>query len=216
MIEPRTRDTPFATTAPQGLRREIFPMRLWRKSKRHGVWNPDDIDLSRDREDWARLAGDEKDLLVRLTSLFVAGEESVTLDLLPLIQVIAREGRIEEEMFLSSFLFEEAKHVDFFRRFLDEVAEETGDLSRYHSPSYRKIFYEELPSSMNALLADPSPEAQARASVTYNMIVEGVMAETGYHGYSRRWSARACSPVCGRGCGTSSGTSRGISPTASS
>lgn len=183
MIEPQTRDTPFATTAPQGLRREIFPMRLWRKSKRHGVWNPDDIDLSRDREDWARLADDEKDLLVRLTSLFVAGEESVTLDLLPLIQVIAREGRIEEEMFLSAFLFEEAKHVDFFRRFLDEVAEETGDLSRYHSPAYRKIFYEELPRSMNALLADPSPAAQARASVTYNMIVEGVMAETGYHGY---------------------------------
>lgn len=194
MIEPRTRDIPFATTRPQGLRREILPMRLWRKSKRHGVWNPDDIDLSRDREDWARLSGDEKDLLVRLTSLFVAGEESVTLDLLPLIQVIAREGRIEEELFLSSFLFEEAKHVDFFRRFLDEVAEETGDLSRYHSPAYRKIFYEELPRSMNALLADPSPAAQARASVTYNMIVEGVMAETGYHGYFQALERRNVLP----------------------
>jgi ribonucleoside-diphosphate reductase beta chain len=173
----------FATTRPFGLQRELFPMRLWRKSKRHGVWNPDDIDFSRDRQDWARLAADEKDLLVRLTSLFVAGEESVTLDLLPLIHVIAREGRVEEEMFLTAFLFEEAKHVDFFRRFLDEVAEETGDLTRYHTPSYRKIFYEELPRSMGALLTDPSPEAQARASVTYNMIVEGVMAETGYHGY---------------------------------
>lgn len=173
----------FATTRPFGLQREQFPMRLWRKSKRHGVWNPDDIDFTRDRQDWARLAPDERDLLVRLTSLFVAGEESVTLDLLPLIQVIAREGRVEEEMFLASFLFEEAKHVDFFRRFLDEVAEETGDLARYHTPSYRKIFYEELPRSMNALLTDPSPEAQARAAVTYNMIVEGVMAETGYHGY---------------------------------
>lgn len=35
--------------------------------------------------------------------MFQAGEESVTLDLLPLIQVIAGEGRIEEEMFLTSF-----------------------------------------------------------------------------------------------------------------
>ncbi len=173
----------FATTRPNGLRRDQFPMRLWAKSKRHGVWNPDDIDFSRDRADWARLADDERDLLLRLTSLFVAGEESVTLDLLPLIQVIAREGRIEEELFLSSFLFEEAKHVDFFRRFLDDVAQETGDLTRYHSPAYRNIFYNELPRSMSALLDDPSPEAQARASVTYNMIVEGVMAETGYHGY---------------------------------
>ncbi|HET9225672.1 MAG TPA: ribonucleotide-diphosphate reductase subunit beta [Thermoanaerobaculia bacterium] len=139
-------DIRFATTAPQGLRRDSFPMRLWRKSKRHGVWNPDDVDFSRDREDWAKLAEDEKDLLVRLTSLFVAGEESVTLDLLPLIQVMAREGRIEEEMFLAAFLFEEAKHVDFFRRFLDEVAEETGDLTRFHGPVYRKIFTTSCPA----------------------------------------------------------------------
>lgn len=188
------RETPFATTAPRGLNRESFPMRLWRKSKRHGVWNPDDVDFSRDREDWAKLAGDEKDLLVRLTSLFVAGEESVTLDLLPLIQVIAREGRIEEELFLSAFLFEEAKHVDFFRRFLDEVAEETGDLTRFHGPAYRKIFYDELPGAMSALLTDASPAAQARASVTYNMIVEGVMAETGYHGYFQALERRDVLP----------------------
>jgi ribonucleoside-diphosphate reductase beta chain len=31
--------------------------------------------------------------------------------------VIAQEGRLEEEMFLTSFLWEEAKHVEFFSRF---------------------------------------------------------------------------------------------------
>ncbi len=36
---------------------------------------------------------------------------------------------------------------------------------------------------MNALLGDASPAAQIRASVTYNMIVEGTLAETGYHAY---------------------------------
>lgn len=36
---------------------------------------------------------------------------------------------------------------------------------------------------MYALLNDRSPAALARASVTYNMIVEGVLAETGYQGY---------------------------------
>ena len=36
---------------------------------------------------------------------------------------------------------------------------------------------------MNVLLDDPSPAALARASVTYNMIVEGVLAETGYANY---------------------------------
>lgn len=175
--------TTFASTRPQGLHYEQLPLRLWRKAKRLGIWNPDDLDFRRDAEDWARLAPDEKDLLLRLNSLFLAGEESVTLDLLPLIQTIAREGRIEEEMYLASFLFEEAKHVDFFRRFLDEVARESSDLSRYHSPIYRRIFYEELPSALGVLATDPSPAAQAHASVTYNMIVEGVLAETGYHAY---------------------------------
>ncbi len=122
-------------------------------------------------------------MLLRLAALFGAGEESVTRELLPLIRVIAREGRLEEEMFLAAFLWEEAKHVEAFRLFFDEVAEERGDLNRFHTPSYRRIFYDELPAAMARLETDASPVAQARASATYNMIVEGVLAETGYHVY---------------------------------
>jgi len=113
--------TSFATTT-RGLDRNLPPMRLFEKAKRLGIWNPSDIDFSKDKADWAALKDDEKDLVLRLLAMFVAGEEAVTLDLLPLIQIIAKEGRVEEEMFLTSFLFEEAKHTDFFRRFLDEVA----------------------------------------------------------------------------------------------
>ena len=36
---------------------------------------------------------------------------------------------------------------------------------------------------MAHLLVDPSPAAQVRAATTYNMIVEGVLAETGYQAY---------------------------------
>ncbi len=158
-------------------------MRLFEKAKRYGIWNPSDIDFTQDRADWAKLATDERDLLLRLTSMFQAGEESVTLDLLPLIQVIAGQGRIEEEMFLTSFLWEEAKHVDLFRRFLDEVTGERCDLAAYHSPSFRAIVYEALPEAMAQLRHDASAAAVARASATYNMIVEGVLAETGYQGY---------------------------------
>lgn len=174
--------TSFASTT-RGLRRDSPPMRLFEKAKRLGIWNPSDIDLSQDRRDWERLTEEERDLVLRLTSLFQAGEEAVTLDLLPLIGAIAREGRIEEELFLTSFLWEEAKHTDFFRRFLDEVAGASGDLSHYHTASYRAIFYEALPAAMGRLVGDPSPAAQAEAALTYNMIVEGVLAETGYHAY---------------------------------
>jgi len=172
----------FVTTS-RGLRRDSPPMRLFEKAKRLGSWNPSELDLSQDIADWQRLSDPERDLLLRLTALFQAGEEAVTLDLLPLVQAIAREGRVEEELFLTTFLFEEAKHTDFFARFLDEVAGMDHDLSRYHTPSFRALIYEALPAAMGRLAHDPSPLCQAEAALTYNMIVEGVLAETGYHAY---------------------------------
>ena len=174
--------TSFATTT-RGFNRDLPPMRLYEKAKKLGIWNPSDIDFSKDKLDWATFKDDEKDLIWLLLALFVAGEEAVTLDLLPLIEVVAREGRIEEEMYLTTFLFEEAKHTDFFRRFLDEVCEAPVDLSHFHTDNYKTIFYEALPDALLGLKNDSSPAAQIRASVTYNMVVEGVLAETGYHAF---------------------------------
>ncbi len=37
-------------------------MRLLEKARRLGIWNPADIDLSRDRADWLGLAADEQDV----------------------------------------------------------------------------------------------------------------------------------------------------------
>ncbi|MGH2480744.1 MAG: R2-like ligand-binding oxidase, partial [Ktedonobacteraceae bacterium] len=173
----------FVTTSGRGLRHDTLPMRLYHKAKRLGTWDPRSIDFTQDIQDWHNFTDEEREAIIRLTALFQAGEECVTLDLLPLVMTIARENRLEEEMFLTTFLWEEAKHTEFFRRFLDEVAHDTSDLSRFHKPVYRQIFYEELPQAMNALLTDQSLEAQVRASVTYNMIIEGVLAETGYHSY---------------------------------
>src|SRR3981081_4148022 len=118
----------YATTSERGLRWDSVPMRLWQKAKRLGVWDPATIDLTADRQHWAGVTPVERELILRPTPLFRAGEEAVTVDLLPLIETIAAEGRIEEEMYLTSFLWEEAKHVDFFRRWLDQVAEAHGDL----------------------------------------------------------------------------------------
>lgn len=196
--------TSFATVT-RGLNRALPPMRLYERAKKLGVWNPSEIDFSQDQADWAALTADEKDLLWRLLGMFVSGEEAVTLDLLPLIRVIAAEGRIEEEMYLTTFLFEEAKHTDFFRRFLDEVAmfsppaSEGAGLARYHGESYRRIFYEALPQALLALERDASPAAQARASVTYNMVVEGVLAETGYHAFFTALQRRNLMPGLRKG-----------------
>ncbi|NIR45370.1 MAG: R2-like ligand-binding oxidase [Gemmatimonadetes bacterium] len=180
---PGRRAPGFVTTSPEGLDHESLPMRLYHKAKRIGIWNPQDIDFARDIEDWNRLDDLEREVLLHLTSLFQAGEESVAQEIVPLIAAISGERRVEEELYLATFLWEEAKHTEFFRRFLDEVAGDASDLSRFHGASYRVVFYEQLPVAMGALLEDPTPEAQVRASVTYNMIVEGTLAETGYHAY---------------------------------
>ena len=194
-------------TATRGLNRTLPPMRLYERAKKLGIWNPSDIDFSKDQLDWSELTAAEKDLIWRLLAMFVSGEEAVTLDLLPLMSVIAAEGRVEEALYLTTFLFEEAKHTDFFRRFVDEVAvfypiekaEGGQTLERYHTENYRQIFYHALPNALLALKDDPSPTAQIRASVTYNMIVEGVLAETGYQAFFTALQRRDLLPGLRRG-----------------
>lgn len=158
-------------------------MRLWAKAKQLGTWDPAAIDFNQDAIDWQGLADDEQDLLLRLTAQFQGGEESVTYDLLPLLHVMAEAGRIEDEMFLTAYLWEEAKHVEGFHYFLREVADVAGSLDHYFTPAYRQLFFKELPAAMNRLRTDVSPKAVATAGVTYQMIVEGVLAETGYAAY---------------------------------
>ncbi|HEV8597282.1 MAG TPA: R2-like ligand-binding oxidase [Candidatus Dormibacteraeota bacterium] len=179
----------YATISGRGLDWDSVPMRLFQKAKKLGTWDPQALDFSRDGADWASFTDQERDFLLRTLSLFQAGEEGVTSDLLPLIMAVADEGRLEEEIYLTSFLWEEAKHVEFFRRWLDEVAVAKEDLAHYMTPSYRHLFLVELPSALSALKTDRSVEAQIRASVTYNMIIEGVLAETGYHGFRQSLEA---------------------------
>ena len=176
----------FQTIDGRGLNRESFPMKLWEKAKKYGTWNPADIDFSQDKEDWKGLTDLEKEYFLRTVTAFQGGEEAVTLDLLPLIMAIAKDGRLEEEIYLTSFLWEEAKHVDGFNRFIREVlGKEMQDFRYLVVDSYEQIFYHHLPDALNALVEDSSPINLARASVTYNMIIEGVLAETGYYSFHK-------------------------------
>ncbi|MDZ5472653.1 R2-like ligand-binding oxidase [Bacillus sp. 31A1R] len=188
------------TTSQRGILEDSFPFRLYQKAKRFGVWNPSDIDFSQDKKDWATLTEAQQKDILRLISQFQAGEEAVTLDLLPLIMAIAKEGRLEEEMYLTTFLFEEAKHTEFFRLALNAIGEK-GDLSCYHSETYKTIFYDILPTAMERLVTDQSPEAIAEASTVYNMFVEGVLAETGYYSFYQSLEASNIMPGLLEGVG---------------
>ena len=185
--------SPLQTTQ-SGLDHRLVPMRLWRKAKSLGTWDPAAIDVDEDEQDWEQLEDRERDLLLRLTAQFEGGEESVVRHLLPLLQLAASSGRIEEELFLTSYLWEEAKHVEGFDRFLREVVGTTEDLDSYLSDAYHQIILQELPAAMGRLRDDHSPEAVAEAAVTYQMIVEGVLAETGYAAYQTVLSERGVLP----------------------
>src|SRR3984885_9884946 len=155
-----------------GLNGDSLPLKLFAGGNAK-FWNPADIDFSRDRADWERLTDDERHYATRLCAEFIAGEESVTQDIQPFMSAMRAEGRLGDEMYLTQFAFEEAKHVQVFRMWLDAIGI-TGDLHGYLDdlPAYREMFYDVLPDRLGALSTDPSPAAQIRASVTYNHIVE--------------------------------------------
>jgi ribonucleoside-diphosphate reductase beta chain len=173
--------TSFGALRRGGLDWDYLPMRLFVQGQDR-FWRANDIDFTQDAEDWAGLTGVEREAALYLCASFIAGEEAVTEDIQPFMRAMGAEGRFEDEMYLTQFAFEEAKHTEVFRRWLDAVGI-TDDLHHYieDSPGYRTIFYEELPTVMGALMTDHSPAAQIRASVTYNHIVEGMLALTGYH-----------------------------------
>jgi len=169
-------------------------MRLYHEAKQGGAWDPRLLDFGQDGTDWAGLTVVERDALVRLTAMFQAAEEGMTRDLLPLLTTVVREDRLEEELFLTTFLADEAKHIEFFRRVLEEVCGQSGDLLRYQTPSFSKLFSEKLPNAMQALLADDAPAVQAAALVHYSLVGEGVLGEAGYHVFATALNGRGLMP----------------------
>jgi ribonucleoside-diphosphate reductase beta chain len=165
----------------------------YQKAKRLS-WDPQEIDLAPDRHHWRDLTPDEADGTVRACAMFLGGEEAVASDLAPMLIALRRQpGQEAARAFLASQIWEETKHAEFFRRWLDEVAD-AGDVSRHTGPSHRALFEEVLPRSLDALLADSSDEALVRAVTTYHLFIEGTLAETGYHGFYEIFASRGIMP----------------------
>lgn len=175
-----------------------LPLRAYHKAKRL-IWNPQDLDFSTDRADWQTLSPREHDLIRRALGLFLGGEEAVTNDLAPLTIALRREGgHLEETMFITTQLFEEAKHVEFFAAALDALGEPIPDRAALAGPSYTALFAE-LERALSTLLTDSSRAAQATAVASYHIVIEGVLAETGYYGIFRALRDRGLLPGLTRG-----------------
>ena len=158
---------------------DSLPVRLFTASHER-AWNPGAIDFSRERSDWLALSDDERRLLLRLVSSFRIGERGVTHDLAPLQVWFRRDGRIEEETFVAAQMYEEARHVQFFERWLVEALPGRFGVDIPYPDLHGDMFSVRLPQTMRALLDDDSPEALLRAVMLYHFYVEGVAAEAGY------------------------------------
>ena len=165
-------------------------------------WDPyDDIPealLEQDRErilesDWT----DEEFRSFRSSiAKFGAGEEAVTEDLAPL--AIALDD-INDQMFVSSQIYEEAKHAVFFDRYwrevIDPVAEARGierlppTDEEFFNDAYETLF-DDTEAAMHRLLEDGENTIRNRviAYCHYHLAVESVLAQTAYYGFQAQYS----------------------------
>ena len=110
----------FASLRRGGLNWQSLPLRLFVKGNAR-FWDPTAIDMSRDAADWYELDAEQQRSATFLVAQFVAGEEAVTQDIQPFMKAMAAEGRFGDEMYLSQFCFEEAKHTEVFRLWMDAI-----------------------------------------------------------------------------------------------
>ena len=174
-------------------------MRYYRNAvERH--WDPGEIELEEDRErlvDFLRSSPESEvvfDTLRTNVARFGAGEQAVTEDLAPLATAL---DDIDDQMFVTTQLYEEGKHTDFFDRYWAEVIhgaeKELGyersspTDPRWYNDEYDELF-ERNDRAMHALLDDQSPEALARAYCHYHLTIEGILAQTGYYGMQQSFS----------------------------
>jgi ribonucleoside-diphosphate reductase beta chain len=157
-------------------------------------WDPyEDVSrelLETDRERSIDADGDEADFFetMQYLALFGAGEEAVTEDLAPLSVAL---DDVDDQMFIASQLYEEAKHTQFFDRYWREVIYPVAEANGYEKvpPTDQRFFpdgyvelFDRTEAAMERLLTDDTPENRVRAYCHYHLVVESVLAQTGYYG----------------------------------
>jgi ribonucleoside-diphosphate reductase beta chain len=162
--------------------------RRWEESQ----WSPWETDLSADHEQWAALE-DPALLTFVLASLMVAEERITT----KFSGLVGAEGSEEEVTFLATQQVDEARHMQFYARFQDEVVSEPALIASHVerareqvSPAFRTIFDDKLVAANDRLLASPGDRAAKVAFVTiYHLILEATLGLTTFE-FSTRFLKR--------------------------
>ena len=178
--------------------------RLFENSKRL-FWDPSRIDLTRDAADWAAIRRDHAaarypEQLYRLIALFYQGEASVTRTLSPYLMAASRLGLgTDLELYLTSQIYEEAKHFDFFSRYFREVLGEDGAATLASlTPEPQQLLVDGLEALAERLRREDDLERLSQTLVEavtcYMGVVEALVARTGYLAAHDALAARGWMP----------------------
>jgi ribonucleoside-diphosphate reductase beta chain len=154
-------------------------------------WNPWSIDLTIDGDQWQRALSDEDKALVywALSSLMVA-EERITTKFAGLVMAAESE---EEATYLASQQVDEARHMQFYARFQNEVIAEPATIAAHVArsreqlgDSFAVIFDQALVSAHGRLAANPDdPFAKVDFVTIYHLIIESTLGLTAFEFITR-------------------------------
>src|SRR4051794_2922946 len=148
-------------------------------------WSPFAVDLDRDKAQWVELGGEDRDLIFWVLSSLMVAEERITTKFSGLVGAYGSE---EEATFLATQQVDEARHMQFYARFQDEVTADPGAIGAHVqrareqiSPAFRKLFDEALVEAHERLVANPGDRAAKVEFVTlYHQVLEGTLGLTSY------------------------------------
>ena len=158
------------------------PQTLYRRWE-DAQWSPFEVDLSKDREQWPGIDPAIREIIYFALSSLMVAEERITTKFTGLI---AAHGSEEEATFLSTQQVDEARHMQFYARFRDEVVGEPQVIAAHIerareqvSDSFRKIFDEALVEAHEELVAKPGDlAAKVRFVTLYHLVLESTLGLT--------------------------------------
>jgi ribonucleoside-diphosphate reductase beta chain len=174
------------------------PQTLYRKWE-DAQWSPWEIDLARDRDQWRRMEGGDRSLILWALSSLIVAEERITTKFAGLVLA---NGSEEEATFLATQQVDEARHMQFYARFQDEVIADPQAIGAHVarareqlSPAFAKVFDEALVRAHARLVADPA-DAAAKVDfvTTYHLVIESTLGLTAFHFISRYLEAEGLLP----------------------
>jgi ribonucleoside-diphosphate reductase beta chain len=148
-------------------------------------WSPFEVDLSTDQQQWEALTSDQRGLIHFVLSSLMVAEERITTKFSGLVGAAATE---EEATFLASQQVDEARHMQFYARFQDEVVAAPAEIAAHVerarsevSDAFRQIFDVELVEAHEQLVANPEDlTAKMRFVTLYHLVLEGTLGLTSF------------------------------------